>query len=272
MGEKMEIIAAYAYSLVTYSCFQLCDILSTRAALSKLTIEKHEVNPLLVWLKRKVGTNRAFFLMWLVIANSVALFDALYVQAIVGFVLACYFFGMFHLFAVFNNLQIFFETKFVGPENLERNTDFLIGELKKRSTMGKIVLLTKLNLFNIFVSFFGIATLVLSTMLLNTLQFSLTGPTSVFLMFFPPMMIITLILFAPFKVMGMFIICTRRLQTKSPENPPADQESVTNLPVSVLEKALKDAKENHSTFVQIRFSPTEPNATSPRQSEVKKDE
>jgi hypothetical protein len=263
----MEIVVAYLYSLAVYTCFQHLDILSTKLVLSKLDVEKHELNPLLVFLKKKVGIRAAFWVMWLLIANSIAAFDAFYIQTIFGFTLACFFVGMFHLFAAFNNLQIYFETQFVGADNVERNTSFLIQELKKRSRSGKIVLLLKLNSFNLFLSIFGVATLVLSTRLLETLQFRFSAPISVFLLYFPPMMILALILFTPYKVLGMLFICKRRLDKPAPIST-ADSDlqehqahTLVSLPVDILEAALKKAKANNAKHVQFSLVPDEHEAS-----------
>jgi len=259
----MDAILAYFYSLATYSCFQFFDMYSTKLALSKLQIEKHEINPLLVFLNKRIGINASFLLMWFVIANSVAAFDALYIQNIFGLTLACFFFGMFHVFAVFNNLQIHFETQFVGADNFERNTEFLIRELRNRSSFGKVALLLRLNLFSVFLSLFGIATLFLSIQLLNFLQFRLVEPINAFLLYFPPMMILALILFFPVKVFGMFVICRRRLQlSKSPDNSPQnDHAPLVSLSVDVLETALKDARVNNAKYVQFSLTRKEDQET-----------
>jgi len=92
---NMNTIIAFMYSLAVYSCFQSFDIFSTKLALSKLEVEKHEINPLLVFLKKRFGLNVSFLLMWLIIANLVAVLDAFYVQNVLGFPMACYFFGIF---------------------------------------------------------------------------------------------------------------------------------------------------------------------------------
>jgi len=255
----METIVAYLYSLVTYSCFQFLDMWSTKMALSKLDIEKHEINPLLVKLKKRFGFNVSLFLMWALIANSVALFDALLIQSVFGLILLCYFFGLFHLLAVFNNLQIYFEVQFVGAETFEQNTEFLIQELAKQSPLGKIAMLLRLNLFNVFLSIFGVVTLFLSTQLLSVLQFRLTEPISLFLFYFPPMMILVLIMFFPMRVFGMFLIYRRRLgQSKSNNGRAQDNHSpMISLPVSVLESALNNAKANNAEYVQFSLTPKE---------------
>lgn len=252
----MDTMLAYLYSLATYSCFQFFDFYSTKLALSKLDVEKHEINPLLVFLNKRIGINASFLIMWLLIANSVAAFDALCIQNLLGFTFACYFFGMFHMLAFFNNLQIHFETQFVGPENFERNTEFLIRELRKRSLFGKVTLLVKLNLFNVFLSAFGLVALILSIQLLNFLQFRLVEPVSAFLLYFPPMMILVLIFFFPFKVLGMFIICSRRLYLSKSSDSDSQDDYVTrvSLPLDILESALKDAKANNAKYVQFSLS------------------
>lgn len=247
----MNTIIAFLYSLAVYSCFQFFDIFSTKLALSKLEVEKHEINPLLVFLKKRFGLNVSFLLMWLIIANLVAVFDAFCVQNALGFPMACYFFGMFHLLATFNNLQIYFETQFVGADTIERNTNFLIQELKKRSPLGKVALLVKLNSFNVFASLFGIVALCLSTQLLSFLQFRLVEPISVFLVYFPPMMILALIMFFPIKVFGMFLISRRLRTSESSINDSKNDHPSLSLPVDVLEAALKDAKANNAKYVQL---------------------
>lgn len=255
IDDKMDPILAFLYSLATYSCFQFFDISSTRIALSELELEKHEINPFLVFLNTKFGPKTSFFLMWLIIANAVALLDALYVQYVFGFTILCYFVGMFHLLATFNNLQIYYETRFVGADNFERNTEFLIRELKKRTILGKVALLTKLNLFNVFLSVFGFIALILSAKLLSVLEFRLVEQTNLFLIYFPPMMILALILFFPIKVFGMFLISRRLHSSKSVNlDSQVNYSSFVNVPVGVLETALKDAKTNDSAYVQFRLT------------------
>jgi hypothetical protein len=244
---------AFLYSFAIYSAFQYFDIYSTKRALSKLDVEEHEINPLLVFLEKRFGLNTSFFLMWLFIATTVASVDAFYIQNVLGFPIGCYFFGMFHLLATFNNLQIHFETEFVGADNIQRNTNFLAQELQKRSRLGKTALLVKLNLFNVFVSLFGLFALFLSIRLLSLLQFRFAEPVSFLLFYFPPMMILTLIMFYPIKVFGMFLI-SRRLRASG--SPMSDSEKISrsiSVPVDVLETALKDAKTNNASYVQLHL-------------------
>jgi hypothetical protein len=248
----MEIIAAYFYSLVVYSCFQFFDLRSTKSALSGLELEKHEINPLLVFLNKRVGFESSSLIMWLLIANLIAAYDAFYVNSIFGIPLACFFFGMFHLLAVFNNLEIQFSKQFVGAEAFERNTDLLIEELQKRSAWGKITLLIRLNLFSVFLSAFGIAALFLSLRLLSVLQIKIVTPVSYALVYFPPMMILALILFFPIKVFGMFIICRRRLNTaRSTDEQQESAPPSIRLDVNVLETALNEAKSNNAQYIQF---------------------
>lgn len=251
-------IYIFFLSFCTYSAFQWMDILSTERALSKLDFELHEVNQLLVWITRKIGFRKGRYVMWLLFAPAVGLVDALVVFRISSFPLVCYLFGLFHLLAAANNWHIYYQTKIVGAENIERSTRHLVSELKKRSRWGKISLLIGLNAFNFFLMIYSMIAMSLTFILLNSVVLTIKEPVSIALLYLPPLMLLVLISFFPVQVFGSFVITLRRLRSYK-ENEPltADDDQYVSLPTDILELALEKAKKTGAEYVQFSVSTEE---------------
>lgn len=253
---EMLPILVFLFSLSTYTLFQWVDIYSTRLALSKLSLEMHEVNSLLVFLTKKIGFDRATTVMWLIFAPLVGLIDAVYVFNALSFPTTCFLFGMFHVLAAANNFQIHFQTQIVGARNVERNTHLLIQMLKQQSFLEKIKLLIRLNFFKVFVAAYSLVSLLLFFQLLSSVVVTLKEAVSLFLLYLPPIMILALIMFFPVDAFGSFLISIRRLKlSKDNESNISDDDSgYVSLPVDVLEVALKKAKATNAEYVQFSIS------------------
>jgi len=234
----------------------MLDLYSTQLALSKLSLEMHEINPLLVFLARKFGFRGATWVMWLLFATLTGLIDALYISNVFGFPITCFLFGMFHALAAANNLEIFFQTKIIGAKNIERNTRSLIQMLKQQSFFGKIGLLIRLNLFKVFVAIYGTVSLLALFRLFGSLSVTTTEPVSFFLLYLPPIMILALIMFFPVDAFGTFLISLRRLKLSkdNDSNMSDDIPKHVSLPVDVLQAALESAKATGAEYVQFSIS------------------
>lgn len=252
----MLTIQVFLFSFSVYTLFQWLDIYSTRFALSKLNLETHEVNPLLVFLTKKFGFDKATMFMWILFASLTGLIDTLWVFKAFGFPIICFLFGMFHAFAAANNFQIYFHTQVVGAKNMERNTRFLIRMLKQRSFLGKIALLIRINLFKVFIAIYGMVSLLLFLRLLVSLQISLIEPVSFLLLYLPPIMIFALIMFFPVNAFGILLISLRRLKLSkdNESNISFDDFRYVSLPIDILEEALKRAKATNAEYVQFSIS------------------
>lgn len=249
----MVSIYVFLFSFSIYSLFQWVDVYSTRLALSKLNLEMHEINPLLVFIIKKIGFDRTVIVMWLLFATLIGSIDALYVFNILGFPTTCFLFGMFHILAAANNFEINFQTQIVGAESVERNTRFLIQMLKQQSFLGKTSLLIRLNLFKVFVATYGMVALLLLFKLFSSLVVTLKEPVSFLLLYLPPIMILALIMFFPVNAFGTFLISLRRLKLSKDDEPNISDDVLqyVSLPVDVLEVALEKAKATNAEYVQF---------------------
>lgn len=242
----------FAVSFISYSCFRYVDVVSTTYALRHLDMELHEVNPLLVPLAKKTSYRRAMILTWLLFGIPIGLGDAFISYPVLGFAGLCYLFGIFHLLAAANNVQIYFQVQNLGEEKVRQNMLNQIQTLKGLSFKGEIVYLFKMNFFEIFMSAYGFVTLILLSRLFTTLVLSFSGPTSVYLLFIPPIMILDLIWFFPISVLGSIIISRRRL--KLIENTKGFSENLrrhVTIPVGILRDAVDKADKAGVDYVQV---------------------
>lgn len=249
-------ILIFVFSFSVYTAFQWFDAHSTRLALSKLSLEMHEINPILVSLSKRIGVDLALTVMALAFATFVGLVDVLYSLNAFRFPIMCFLFGMFHILAAANNLQIYFEVETIGPENFDRNTRYLIQMLKQKSFVGKIGLLIKLNLFKVFLAIYGLVSLLFLFGLLGSLVISIEGSISSFLFYLPPIMILAFITFFPVNVFGIFLISLRRLKSRVSEVTNLSDPDVQyiSLPVDVLEVAFNEAKATNAEYIQFSVS------------------
>jgi len=239
-------------SFVLYSLLRIPDVESTRRVLAELDPELHEVNFLIPPLLKKIGFNKTMIVTWLVFATVIASLDAVNVYPVVGFPILWLLFGLFHLLAAANNVQLYFYTMTVGAEAVEENTKRIIATLKKLPFFEKIVFLIRMNFFNLVIAIYGVIALVLFTILLSSTEIYLKGPIPYMLLLGPPIMIIDLIMFFPTLVFGSLIISWRRLKiANDKEAYPEKNQRYLTISIECLENALNEAKTTSAEYVKF---------------------
>lgn len=242
----------FVYSLALYSCFRYFDVWSTKLCLDVLDPEMHEVNPIIAPLVKKIGFNKTMIFTWLPFAVSIALIDALYLYPIVGIPILWLLFGLFHIIAAANNIQIHFQTKIFGAEVVEENTRALVRILKELPLLRKFTFLAKMNFLNLFLAFYGVAALTLFGILLSATDISIRHPIPILLAVGPPIMILDLIMFFPIIVFGSIMISFRRLRlVNKKEVRPKENQRYLAVSVECLEDALREAQVSDVDYVQF---------------------
>jgi len=243
---------AFIYALIGYSLLRYFDVWSTKLCLAKLDPEIHEANPIVASLLKKIGFDKTMLLTWLLFAIPIGLADALYINPVLTFPILWFLFGLFHVMAAANNLQIYFQMKIFGAEVVKENTMRIIGILKGLPFLGKVAFLVKMNFLNVFFAFYTIITLTFLSILLTAIDITIKRPIPVLLALGPPIMILDLIMFFPTIVFGSLMISLRRLRSTKDEDLHLSGNQ-KNLAVSVvfLEKALHEAQANGADYVQF---------------------
>lgn len=246
----------FIYSFIAYSLLRYFDVWSTKLCLAKLDPEIHEANPIVAPLLKKIGFDKTMLLTWLLFAIPIGLADALYVDPVTTFPILWLFFGLFHVMAAANNLQIHFQMKIFGAEIVKENTMRIIKILKGLSFSGKVAFLVKTNFLNVFFALYAVATLTFLSILLTAIDITIKRPIPVLLAIGPPIMILDLIMFFPAIVFGSLMISLRRLRIANRKNLHLgrDQKYLT-VSVECLEKALREAQANGADCVQFLAPP-----------------
>jgi len=232
--------------------------------------EIHEVNPIIASLLKRTDFNKTMLITWLLFAIPIGLADALYIYPVVTFPILWLVFGLFHVMAAANNLQIHFQMKIFGAEVVKENTMRVIKILKGLSFSDKVAFLMKTNFLNIFFALYAIVTLTFLSILLTSIDIVIRHPIPVLLAIGPPIMILDLIMFFPTIALGSLIISLRRLRTTKDEDLHliGDQKGLA-VSVEFLEEALHEARANGANFVQFLAPsemslPSEPSTHEPR--------
>src|SRR5207245_7837743 len=90
----------FAESFTVYSLLRQFDVRSTRKLAERIDLQKHEVNPLLTFLTKRLSLNTAFRATWVLTASAIALSDT-YLNTVVswGVPAIAFIFGTIHLLA-----------------------------------------------------------------------------------------------------------------------------------------------------------------------------
>ncbi|MEM3770691.1 MAG: hypothetical protein QXG76_05865 [Candidatus Bathyarchaeia archaeon] len=214
----------------------------------------HEINILVVPLVKKIGFNKTMIITWVPFAAFVGFIDTLCLYPQIGIPVAWLFFGLFHLIAAANNIQLYYQTKIFGAEEIEESTRRIVEMLKSLSTVGKITLWIKINILNLFFTAYGVLTLLLSIILLNSLNFYPKAPIPMLLVASPPIMMLDLLMFFPLTLFGSLILFIRRLKiTKNQVFAQKDKNSIV-LSVELIESILSEARKKGANYIQIHIS------------------
>jgi len=248
----MLYLNAFISSFMLYGLLRVFDVWSTKLCLAELDPEMHEVNPIIAPLVKKIGFYKTMFVTWLPFATIIGLIDSLYAYPVVGIPILWLFLGLFHLLAAANNVQVYSQAKIFGAEIVEENTRQVIRILKRLSSFGKVAFLIRTNFLNVFLAFYGVAALVLLSVLLSVTDIIVKQPIPILLVVGPPIMILDLVMFFPTIVFGSLMISLRRLRMGN-EQDVLSQESTNYLTFSVefLETVLHKAQQSGANCVQV---------------------
>jgi len=250
-GDKMVWFDAFVSSVTLYSLLRTFDVWSTKLCLARLNPEMHEVNPVVVPLIRKMGFNKTMLVTWIPLAIAIGFVDALYAYPLIGIPALWLVFGLFHLIAAANNIQLYYQTKIFGVEVIEENTKRIIRMLKTMSTFSKITFLLKTNILNLFFTIYGIVALILFSILLSSLNIYPIAPIPILLVVGPPIMVLDLIMFFPVMIFGSLIISLRRLRMNSEHILDQESRNFIILSVEFVEAILYEAREKGANCIQL---------------------
>lgn len=242
---------AFISSLMLYSVLRYVDVWSTKLCLARLNPEMHEVNPVVAPLIKKMGFNKTMLVTWIPTAIVIGFIDAFYLYPMIGIPALWLVFGLFHLIAAANNIQLYYQTKIFGVEVIEENTKRIIRMLKTMSTFSKIAFLLKTNILNLFFTIYGIVALVLFSILLSSLNIYPIAPIPILLVVGPPIMVLDLIMFFPVMIFGSLIISLRRLKMNNEHIFAQKGRNFIILSVEFVEAILREAQEKGANCIQL---------------------
>jgi hypothetical protein len=124
------IAAIFAESFLTYTLLRRLDERSTALLAERIDLQKHELNPTITRLAKKIGLKRAFIVTWLAIACSVATGDVWINQRFpYGIPVFALIVGFGHVLAWANNTRVANLVDRVGVDEFERDHDRRMREL-----------------------------------------------------------------------------------------------------------------------------------------------
>src|SRR3989442_11130688 len=114
----------FALSFITYTLLRQPDEHTTSKLAERLDIERHEVNPTITWLAKRLGLKRTLLATWLVIGLALATADTYLEQTIpLTLPLFALIVGFAHVLAAANNTRVGYLLDSLGIEEFERQHD-----------------------------------------------------------------------------------------------------------------------------------------------------
>ncbi len=251
MRDDMLSFYAFISSFGLYSLLRLMDVWSTKLCVARLDPELHEVNPIAAPLIKKIGFNKTMILTWIPFALVIGFIDAFFLYPVLGIIVLWLFFGLFHLIAAANNMQIYYQVKIFGQKAIEESMRRVIALLKPMSTYQKVIFVIKTNFLNLFLAIYGITTLVLFSFLIPSLSIFIRTSIPALLVIAPPIMVLDLIIFFPTLVFGSLIISMRRVRKIKEQVTTKNEGNSITISLEFAEQIIQEAREKGANYVQL---------------------
>src|SRR5437879_10533978 len=248
-------ILTFVFSFFAYSMLRYLDQSSTKRLARRLDIQKHEINPLLTWLTRKWGLDKAFWITYFVFAVGIGLIDVtLNTLATFGFPAAAYLFGLLHVLAAANNLELDYDTRGLTKEQIESGTFQFVEELSGLSLKKSLGLLAEKYAFTVIASVLSFIA-ILSIALGDPVSKLVGRPYLGAVMFQMALVLLFSIPFFYSALMVGLLLWSRRLvrmyRKGQLPNPNSGLDRHIDLDVSVVEEALVVARANNTSTIRI---------------------
>ena len=243
LGNVNVSILKFLIPFVTYSLFRYFDYESTKLCLSLLDIERHEINPLVVRLSRKLGFKTAFLITWPLFAIPIAIIDSLVFLDMLGAPVLAFLFGFAHILASMSNMGLYFQVREFGVDTIEYNSQLTIDKLKKLSLIGKLKHLTKINFFNTVLSIYGM-------LIVSALWYSVVTNSQYYLSLGITMNL-SLLMFFPAITFGMILISFRRLKFREYLKPITAEQKCVTVSIDILGQAIAEARSRNAEYVSF---------------------
>ena len=254
------VVAIFAESFLIYTYLRNFDVRSTMQLAEVIDLQKHEVNPTITWLTRRMDLKQAMRLTWFAIGIPVALADAYVNQGFpYGVPIYALIFGFSHVLAAASNKRVAYTLSKVGVTEFEREHDQQMRELAKLNIAGRLRLIFKSNPRSILM-------LVLALPLVAALGYAMVA-TELFtvvvshdLLLVIPLNVAFCLIIAPLVSEPAYALAThvrsRRFHASSakgePEGQPPSATSVNiQVPVPVVLQALAAAEKSGEAVVKI---------------------
>lgn len=261
MNSGLVFAAWFLESFVVYTFLRRFDERSTEKLAGRLDLQKHEVNPTITWLSRRIGLKRAFLVTWLSIGFGVAFADAtLNLRFPYGVPLFALIIGFSHVFAAANNTHVAYVVDRIGVKEFEREHEERMNELMKMGWKERLGAVFRGNPSAFILSAVAIPLVsFLSYALVATELFTVTVLHAVFLVILFNIcfaFVISLILVQSAYVIGPLILAFRYGRSKK-SNERSDIQPESNsgvsieLPIVIVKDALNDAQSRGSNTVRI---------------------
>jgi len=244
----------FAESFTVYSLLRQFDVRSTRKLAERIDLQKHEVNPLLTFLTKRLSLNTAFRATWVLTASAIALSDT-YLNTVVswGVPAIALLFGTIHLLAAASNMELEYRTRSMSPAEIEADTYEFAKQLSGLNWKGRLSLLAERYAFNVVVTAISLVTIV-GFELSDTISKLTHSSNSGAVMSNAALLnMMALLFFFPTVFFGT-LIWSRRLvkfYDSGKLDPPQGHEYSIEIPIAVAEEALNLANSKQASTIRL---------------------
>lgn len=236
--------AIFAESFLVYTLLREFDVKATGDLAKRVDLQRHEINPTITWLAKKVGLKNALRVTWLVVAFGVATADV-YINQSFTYLIPIFALtvGFGHVLAAANNKHIAYLVDRLGVDEFERQHELDMRELAGLGWGGKVRFLFRTNptsilvlLFTIpLVSALGYSMVATETFTAVTTAWPAKALTIPLDMAFCFVLAFFLIQFA--MALGPFILASRYEHSIKGDSPSAPEHRLPHLEMSASVKA-----------------------------------
>jgi len=253
------VAAIFVLSFVTYTVLRQFDERSTEQLAEVIDLQKHEVNPTITWLARRMGLKKAMRLTWLIIAISVASADAyVNISFPYGVPIFALVIGFGHVLAAANNKHVAYVVDKIGVEEFEREHDKRMRELAKLPFWGKMRQISRSDPASVLmlVAVIPLVAALGYAMVATELFTVVTSPFKLLIMPINAALcfVIAMLVIQPAFALAPLIISRRYSGKSDGAESQANQSNSTvsiEVPVTVVVKALESAQKNGESAVKI---------------------
>jgi hypothetical protein len=252
----------FIWSFSVYTSLRWFDERSTAKLAARIDLQKHEINPTITWLARRVGLKNAFRASWLVIGSCVAMVDAFINQIhTFGVPILALIVGFDHVLAAAHNNRLSYTVEKIGVEEFENEHELSMHELARFGWWQRIRLISKSEPAAILM-------LILAAPLVATLGYAMLATEAFTIIAFPEKLlfiplnialcfVIALVFIQPAPALGLLILSSRYAHQPHGQRRSRNSRGVETirleLPIKVVAEALAAARRESADVVKMEI-------------------